>query len=91
MGCVIGVTATLYPDEFEAAGKRCRDLNNRCLTGLGAAAAEVLGLDEETGAALFYAGPEHPLELQLKQLSSASVARAIDRILEGEEAEDLWR
>ena len=87
-GCVIGLTATLFPEqvrrEFNALAEECRQ------PPLGANVAKVLGLRSEQSDALLY-GEGHPTaEERLETISSAEVARAIEAQLNHADAEEIW-
>ena len=89
VGCVAGVTLTMFPEATrEALQKESERHNvNSEQTRLMWAARDVLGLDHKTAVKLFLgnsAGPE------LGNLKVEDVTAAIDRILEGERGDAIW-
>ena len=86
-GCVIGVTMGLFPEETRAAG------SDSILAST--AVRRVLGLDLDTGTALFFGDPpvirsEDVRNNVLEDLTPDEVAGAIDRILAGARGRSIW-
>ena len=87
-GCVIGVTASLFPKETLAAFDAIqREKDHVSEAG---AAARVLGLSPQQSLALFYGradGDGPPLD----ELTVAQVTSAIDEVLAGTDATGIWK
>ena len=86
-GCVIGVTMGLFPEETLAAGSYSILAST--------AVRRVLGLDLDTGTALFFGDPqvirsEDVRNNVLEDLTPEEVAGAIDRILAGARGRSIW-
>ena len=88
-GCVIGVTASLFPEETTAAYERLAEAG---IPTLASAAGSVLGLTAEQKEALLY-GPGTAGDGgfdELEKLGPADVSRAIRRIQNGEHGRSIW-
>ena len=96
-GCVIGVTASLFPEETTAAYESLAEtgiptVDEDDARTLASAAGSVLGLTAEQKEALFY-GPGTAGDGgfdELEKLRPADVSRAIRRIQNGEHGRSIW-
>ena len=88
-GCAIGVTVTMFPKEARAT--RDRLVNETCPCNIDDVAGELLGLNGAQRVALFYGERWGKGGQPLEQLTGAEVAGAIDQILLGTPAADIWK
>ena len=87
-GCVIGVTASLFPAETEAAYDAIEKKTGAA--NASGAAARVLGLSAVQATALFYGSTDEDAR-PLDALTGAEVGAAIGRLLDGAEAHRIWK
>jgi hypothetical protein len=88
LGCIAGVTITLYPKEAAKAAKELAVPGVPRICDPGDVAQEVLGLDPERGGVLYNEYPDKPAELPV---TPEQAALAVERILTGADPEDTWK
>ena len=91
VGCVAGITITLYPAETHAEWTKEQENAERTNSAPDrfASIGRVLGLPPETAASLFFAhGSNH--EHSLERISKEDVLNALDGAIAGRSPSTLW-
>ena len=86
LGCIAGVTVCLYPDEAREVGARS-DEETGLQPSVGEIAQEILELNDTESWALFHSDPRQPGG---SAVTPEQATTAIDRLLAGEDPEDIW-
>ena len=86
-GCVIGVTASLFPAETEAAYDAIAKKTGAA--NASGAAARVLGRSGIQATAIFYGSTDEDAR-PLDTLTGAEVGATIGRLLDGAEPNRIW-
>ena len=86
LGCIAGVTVCLYPEEAREIGAQTDD-ETGLRPSVGEIAQQILDLSDAESWTLFHSEPRRAGG---SAVTPEQAATAIDRLLTGDEPEDIW-